>query len=42
MKIRITQNKATEMRSGPALARVLRVTFDHPPLNIFGPEMLPQ
>ena len=19
-----------------------RVTFDHPPLNIFGPEMLPQ
>jgi enoyl-CoA hydratase/carnithine racemase len=25
-----------------AIARVRRVTFDHPPLNIFGPETIPQ
>jgi hypothetical protein len=24
-----------------AIARVRRVTFDHPPLNIFGPETIP-
>jgi enoyl-CoA hydratase/carnithine racemase len=40
------QNYAASKTSGIRLARrspeYWRVTFDHPPLNIFGPEMLPQ
>src|SRR2546421_417518 len=34
--------KTTEIRLARRLPEYWRVTFDHPPLNIFGPEMLPQ
>jgi len=34
--------KTTEMRLVRRSPEYWRVTFDHPPLNIFGPEMLPQ
>jgi enoyl-CoA hydratase/carnithine racemase len=33
---------ATEIRLARRSPEYWRVTFDHPPLNIFGPEMLPQ
>ena len=32
----------TEMHLVRRSPEYWRVTFDHPPLNIFGPEMLPQ
>src|SRR5205807_3406191 len=35
-------NKTTEIRIARRSPEYWRVTFDHPPLNIFGPEMLPQ
>jgi enoyl-CoA hydratase/carnithine racemase len=34
--------KTTEIRLAQRSPEYWRVTFDHPPLNIFGPEMLPQ
>src|SRR5437868_12594701 len=34
--------KTTEIRLVRRSPEYCRVTFDHPPLNIFGPEMLPQ
>src|SRR5260370_33690086 len=34
--------KTTEIRLVRRSPEYWRVTFDHPPLNIFGPEMLPQ
>jgi len=34
--------KTTEIRLARRSPGYWRVTFDHPPLNIFGPEMLPQ
>src|SRR5256885_8019443 len=34
--------KTTEMRLVRRSPEYWRVTFDHPPVNIFGPEMLPQ
>src|ERR1700736_4807642 len=34
--------KTTEIRLGRRSPEDWRVTVDHPPLNIFGPEMLPQ
>src|ERR1700677_2525950 len=34
--------KATQIRLTKRSPEYWRVTFDHPPLNIFGPEMLPQ
>ncbi len=34
--------KTTEIRLVKPSPEYWRVTFDHPPLNIFGPEMLPQ
>jgi enoyl-CoA hydratase/carnithine racemase len=34
--------KNTQMRVTKRSPEYWRVTFDHPPLNIFGPEMLPQ
>jgi enoyl-CoA hydratase/carnithine racemase len=34
--------KTTQMRLARRSPEYWRVTFDHPPLNIFGPEMLPQ
>jgi enoyl-CoA hydratase/carnithine racemase len=34
--------KTTEIRLARRSPEYWRVTFDHPPLNIFGPEMLPQ
>jgi enoyl-CoA hydratase/carnithine racemase len=34
--------KTTEIRLEQRSPEYWRVTFDHPPLNIFGPEMLPQ
>src|SRR5882672_2667048 len=35
-------SKTTEIRLVRPSPEYWRVTFDHPPLNIFGPEMLPQ
>src|SRR5467141_2871729 len=35
-------SKTTEIRLARPSPEYWRVTFDHPPLNIFGPEMLPQ
>src|SRR5436305_3825434 len=35
-------SKTTEIRLAWRSPEYWRVTFDHPPLNIFGPEMLPQ
>ena len=35
-------SKTTEIRLARRSPEYWRVTFDHPPLNIFGPEMLPQ
>src|SRR2546422_8890882 len=35
-------NKTTEIRLARRSPEYWRVTIDHPPLNIFGPEMLPQ
>src|SRR5256712_10155397 len=37
-----TKTKTTEIRLARRSPEYWRVTFDHPPLNIFGPEMLPQ
>src|SRR5262247_4711573 len=38
-----TQNsRATEIRLVRRTSTYWRVTFDHPPLNIFGPETIPQ
>jgi enoyl-CoA hydratase/carnithine racemase len=37
-----TAKKNTEVRLARRSPEYWRVTFDHPPLNIFGPEMLPQ
>src|SRR5438132_1831317 len=37
-----TKTKTTEIRMAKRSPEYWRVTFDHPPLNIFGPEMLPQ
>ena len=37
-----TKTKTTEIRLAKRSPEYWRVTFDHPPLNIFGPEMLPQ
>src|SRR5229473_3008036 len=37
-----TKTKTTEIRMAKRSLEYWRVTFDHPPLNIFGPEMLPQ
>jgi enoyl-CoA hydratase/carnithine racemase len=34
--------KTPEIRLARRSPEYWRVTFDHPPLNIFGPEMLPQ
>src|SRR5437667_8096683 len=34
--------KTREIRLAKRSPEYWRVTFDHPPLNIFGPEMLPQ
>src|SRR6201998_2834152 len=34
--------KPTQIRLTRRSSEYWRVTFDHPPLNIFGPEMLPQ
>jgi enoyl-CoA hydratase/carnithine racemase len=34
--------KTTEIRLAQRSPEYWRVTFDHPPLNIFGPEVLPQ
>src|SRR3984893_16306427 len=34
--------KNTQIRMTKRSPEYWRVTFDHPPLNIFGPEMLPQ
>ena len=34
--------KIPEIRLARRSPEYWRVTFDHPPLNIFGPEMLPQ
>src|SRR5580693_3687310 len=34
--------KTTQIRLAKRSPEYWRVTFDHPPLNIFGPEMLPQ
>src|SRR5262252_1201057 len=34
--------KNTKVRLARRSPEYWRVTFDHPPLNIFGPEMLPQ
>src|SRR5262249_2515755 len=34
--------KLTQLRLAKRSPEYWRVTFDHPPLNIFGPEMLPQ
>ena len=34
--------KTTEVRLSRRSPEYWRVTLDHPPLNIFGPEMLPQ
>src|SRR5437667_717640 len=34
--------KTTEIRLARRSPEYWRVTIDHPPLNIFGPEMLPQ
>src|SRR3989441_1219746 len=34
--------KTTEIRLARRSPEYWRVTFEHPPLNIFGPEMLPQ
>src|SRR5881296_889144 len=34
--------KTPEIRLAKRSPEYWRVTFDHPPLNIFGPEMLPQ
>src|ERR1700692_4672397 len=34
--------KTTEIRLARSSPTYWRVTFDHPPLNIFGPEMIPQ
>ena len=34
--------KTTEIRPARGSSTYWRVTFDHPPLNIFGPEMIPQ
>src|ERR1700747_3851614 len=34
--------KTAEMRLARRSSEYWRVTFAHPPLNIFGPEMLPQ
>src|SRR5258708_14805537 len=36
------KTKTTEIRLAKRSPEYWRVTFDHPPLNIFGPEMLPQ
>src|SRR5260370_272547 len=35
-------SKTTQIRLAKRSPEYWRVTFDHPPLNIFGPEMLPQ
>ena len=37
-----TATKTAEIRLARRSPEYWRVTFDHPPLNIFGPEMLPQ
>src|SRR6478752_5355560 len=37
-----TASKTTEIHLARRSPEYWRVTFDHPPLNIFGPEMLPQ
>ena len=37
-----TASKTTEIRLARRSPEYWRVTFDHPPLNIFDPEMLPQ
>jgi len=34
--------ESTQIRLTRRSPEYWRVTFDHPPLNIFGPEMLPQ
>jgi len=34
--------KTIQIRLARRSPEYWRVTFDHPPLNIFGPEMLPQ
>src|SRR5260221_8053464 len=36
------ETKTTEIRVVRRSPEYWRVTFNHPPLNIFGPEMLPQ
>ena len=38
----LVTTKTPEIRLARRSAEYWRVTFDHPPLNIFGPEMLPQ
>src|SRR3989440_6498085 len=38
----MTAKKTTQVRLVRRSPEYWRVTFDHPPLNIFGPEMLPQ
>src|SRR6202158_691463 len=38
----LAATKNTQIRVTKRLPEYWRVTFDHPPLNIFGPEMLPQ
>src|SRR6195256_565815 len=42
MKDQNYATKATEIRLTKRSPEYWLVTFDHPPLNIFGPEMLPQ
>jgi hypothetical protein len=37
-----TATTLTQLRLAKRSPEYWRVTFDHPPLNIFGPEMLPQ
>src|SRR6202163_3743902 len=38
----VAATKNTQVRVTKRSPEYWRVTFDHPPLNIFGPEMLPQ
>src|ERR1700674_5369243 len=38
----VAATKNTQIRVTKRSPEYWRVTFDHPPLNIFGPEMLPQ
>jgi enoyl-CoA hydratase/carnithine racemase len=38
----MTKPSTRQIRLEPISAAYWRVTFDHPPLNIFGPETIPQ